>query len=82
MADHVVGAEAPYARKIGVTHKRPDLADTDAIAALRAGIIAALSRPWAGGDVPRGTWPPAYAARRIAWHVLDHAWEMQDRTPA
>jgi hypothetical protein len=20
-----------------------------------------------------------YAARRIAWHVLEHAWEMQDR---
>jgi hypothetical protein len=30
---------------------------------------------------PRGgaTWPIAYAARRIAWHVLDHAWEMEDR---
>ena len=25
-------------------------------------------------------WPPAYAARRIAWHVLDHAWEIQDRS--
>ena len=24
-------------------------------------------------------WTTAYAARRIAWHVLDHAWEMQDR---
>ncbi|MGH9282469.1 MAG: hypothetical protein ACRD0S_05980 [Acidimicrobiales bacterium] len=21
-----------------------------------------------------------YAARRIAWHALDHAWEMQDRS--
>ena len=25
-------------------------------------------------------WPPRYAARRIAWHALDHAWEMEDRT--
>ncbi len=82
MADHVVGAEASYARKIGVKHRRPDLSDTAAIAALRADIIAALSRPWPGGEVPHGMWPPAYAARRIAWHVLDHAWEMQDRTPA
>lgn len=81
MADHVVGAEASYARKVGVKHQRPDLADAAAIAALRADIIATLSRPWAGGAVPRGFWPPAYAARRIAWHVLDHAWEMQDRTP-
>jgi hypothetical protein len=29
--------------------------------------------------VERG-WTTRYAARRIAWHVLDHAWEMQDRT--
>ena len=28
--------------------------------------------------VPKG-WPHRYAARRIAWHVLDHAWEMEDR---
>lgn len=25
------------------------------------------------------TWPWRYAARRVAWHVLDHAWEMEDR---
>ena len=23
----------------------------------------------------------AYAIRRIAWHALDHAWEMEDRIP-
>lgn len=82
MAGHVIGAEASYARKLGVRHKPPDIADTEAIAALRADIIEALSRPWPGGDVAPGQWSPRYAARRIAWHVLDHAWEMQDRTPA
>ena len=25
-------------------------------------------------------WPTRYAARRIAWHVLDHAWEIEDRS--
>jgi hypothetical protein len=25
-------------------------------------------------------WPPRYAARRIAWHVLDHAWEIEDKS--
>ncbi|HKA98202.1 MAG TPA: hypothetical protein VKD66_18215 [Streptosporangiaceae bacterium] len=25
-------------------------------------------------------WPARYAARRIAWHALDHAWEMEDRS--
>jgi hypothetical protein len=28
----------------------------------------------------RTYWPPRHAARRIAWHVLDHAWEMEDRS--
>jgi hypothetical protein len=82
IAGHVIGAEASYARKLGVRHKPPDIVDAKAIAALRADIIAALSQPWPGGDVAPGRWSPHYAARRIAWHVLDHAWEMQDRTPA
>lgn len=30
---------------------------------------------------PRGgkRWVPRYAVRRSAWHVLDHAWEIEDR---
>jgi hypothetical protein len=28
--------------------------------------------------VPNG-WTTLYAARRIVWHVLEHAWEMEDR---
>ena len=31
---------------------------------------------------PRGgaIWPAAYFVRRVAWHVLDHAWELEDRS--
>jgi hypothetical protein len=80
MVDHVLGAEAAYARKIGVRHRQPALDDKPAIAALRADIAAVLRQPSDGPPpVPNG-WPPRYAARRIAWHVLDHAWEMQDRS--
>ena len=25
-------------------------------------------------------WPARYAARRIAWHALEHAWEIEDRS--
>ena len=25
------------------------------------------------------TWPLAFFIRRYAWHVLDHAWEIDDR---
>ena len=30
---------------------------------------------------PRGgaRWTPSYFVRRTAWHVLDHAWEIEDR---
>ena len=28
----------------------------------------------------RKKWPPRYAARRVAWHALDHAWEIEDRS--
>ena len=38
-------------------------------------------RPEAPLKAPDKSWPPRYAARRIAWHVLDHAWEIEDRLP-
>jgi len=81
MTDHVIGAEASYAVKLGVKHKRPAVDDAAAIAALRADILDVLSRPSDGQPVRERGWPTRYAARRIAWHVLDHAWEMQDKTP-
>jgi hypothetical protein len=80
MIDHVLSAEASYARKLGVTRRQPARDDAPAIAALRDAIVTVLRAPWKGTPlVPKG-WPPRYAARRIAWHVLDHAWEMEDRS--
>jgi hypothetical protein len=79
MLQHVLSAEAAYARKIDVRHKEPALGDTAAVRALRDDIVAVL-RAARSGEPPREKgWPPRYAARRIAWHVLDHAWEMEDR---
>ena len=84
---HVVAAETAYARKLGVRHKEPQ--NREEIDAVRAGIIAAISGARAGalatdsgvhvGAADTG-WLPRYAARRIAWHVLDHAWEIEDRS--
>jgi hypothetical protein len=79
MLDHVLGAEAAYARMLGVKHRQPELGDTGAIKALRDDIVAALRGASDGSPLAPKGWPPRYAARRIAWHVLDHAWEMQDR---
>jgi hypothetical protein len=79
MIGHVLDAEAAYARKIGVRHKPPALGDTAAIDALRKDIVEVIgARSAAGVPVEKG-WPIRYAARRIAWHALDHAWEMEDR---
>jgi predicted RNase H-like HicB family nuclease len=79
MLDHVLGAEAAYARKVGVKHPQPELGDTRAIKALRDELAKTLGGASDGSPpVPKG-WPPRYAIRRITWHVLDHVWEMQDR---
>ena len=66
MYAHVLEAELGYARQIGVRIKEPD----------RGALRAALRSP--NRDAK---WPVAYAMRRIAWHALDHAWEMEDRIP-
>jgi hypothetical protein len=79
MLDHVLGAEAAYARQLGVKHPQPELGDNRAVKALRDDIAEALSGASDGSPPKPKGWPPRYALRRIAWHVLDHAWEMQDR---
>jgi hypothetical protein len=83
---HVVGAEASYARRI--LAKTPAVDGVDAVAArddVREAAVEALERA-ATGDLPeRGPrggklWSARYFVRRAAWHVLDHAWEIEDRS--
>ncbi|HEX6888148.1 MAG TPA: hypothetical protein VF143_08575 [Candidatus Nanopelagicales bacterium] len=80
MVAHVLGAEAGgYAKRLGLTLQEPGIGDVAAIAAERAAILEVLR---SGEPLPnprRKLWPVRYAGRRIAWHVLDHAWEMEDR---
>ena len=80
IADHVLAAEGAYVRKLGLRTKPPARDDRRAIAEFRAAITEALAQPSTGkAPVDKG-WPQRYAARRIAWHALDHAWEIQDRS--
>ena len=73
IVQHVREAESAYARKLGIK----GIDDNDE---LRAAIIDAIASARAGAPlVPKG-WPVRYAARRIAWHVLDHAWEIEDKS--
>ncbi len=85
MVEHVVGAEEAYLRQLGARPgARGDAAASDFWPALRESIVAAL-RVRARGEEPESAtkvkkrWSPRYFVRRTAWHVLDHAWEIEDR---
>jgi|SRR4051794_3851908 hypothetical protein len=82
MLQHVLGAEAGYARKLGVRHPEPPAGERPAVDALRAEVVAVLRAARAGEPLHEKGWTPRYAVRRIAWHALDHAWEMEDRAHA
>jgi len=73
VVNHVREAERAYARKLGVRH--PPYRSAADVTALRDELTAAVLAAEAVGP-----WSPAYAMRRIAWHVLDHAWEIEDKS--
>ncbi|HEX2053031.1 MAG TPA: hypothetical protein VHJ78_04790 [Actinomycetota bacterium] len=76
---HVLAAETAYARSIGVKLGEPSVGDKAAIAGFRKALVDSIQE--AAGKPPRGKgWPIPYAVRRMAWHVLDHAWEIQDKS--
>jgi hypothetical protein len=66
-----------HARKMGLP--RDAAAEPAAAAGLRTRISAALRAP---GELAAASasWPLSYAARRLAWHVLDHLWEIEDKS--
>ncbi len=84
IVDHVVGAEEMYLNALGARAPKagPDL--TVRWRDLRPIELAAIAAR-ARGEAPanpsqtKKLWPPPYFVRRAAWHVLDHAWEIQDR---
>ena len=80
IADHVLDAEGAYVRKLGLRLKAPTRDDRRGIAEFRAAITEVLGKPSNGKALVDKGWPQRYAARRIAWHALDHAWEVQDRS--
>ncbi len=69
IADHVREAERAYSAKIAQR-----IAPRTAWVEQRELIVRQLER-----DATDQVWPARYALRRIAWHVLDHAWEIEDK---
>lgn len=82
---HILDADAAYLSRLGV--KFGTGGDNHPVAGpsrIREAIVSALVSA-RGADVaargPRGgaRWTPRYFVRRVCWHVLDHAWEIEDR---
>lgn len=81
---HVVGAEASYLRRLGGKPLGEKYEDDPAMERQRQLILETLGLA-ARGEVPPqgprgdGRWTPRYFVRRAAWHILDYAWEIEDR---
>ncbi|MBW3606176.1 MAG: hypothetical protein KY460_14995 [Actinobacteria bacterium] len=77
---HVAESERSYARSLGVRYTPTQFGQAGGQAAMRAEIIEVLRGASDGTPLVAKGWPARYAARRIAWHVLDHAWEIEDKS--
>lgn len=83
---HVLGAEEAYLAPLGSRHPRmPDATLADRMAAVRAKALSTLTARARGEPIvdareTKRPWSPRYFVRRSAWHALDHAWEIEDRS--
>jgi hypothetical protein len=80
---HVIGADRGYLGGVG-WKIRPSAGQGDPLQQTRRAILDALHAS-ARGEIPavgpRGgaRWPARYFARRVAWHTIAHAWEIERR---
>ena len=86
MEEHILGAEEAYLGPLGTRHPlMPGATVADRIVAVRETALATLAarargEPRADPSQTKRSWPPRYYVRRSAWHALDHAWEIGDRS--
>jgi hypothetical protein len=84
---HVLEADRGYLARIAWKHKiKQDGNTPKKLHSIRQAIFNALETAAVEGlpeQGPRGgvIWPARYFIRRSAWHILDHAWEIEDRIP-
>lgn len=85
MINHVIDADAAYFPRIAWKFKRqPFESWISEIEDVRKEIWIAIEKAREEGlpeKGPRGgvIWPIRYYIRRVVWHILDHAWEIEDR---
>jgi len=84
--DHVREADEAYLGALGARPPKAVTSDpSGSMDHLRTAFLATLTAVSRGEPIsePRNTkkpWSPRYAIRRSAWHALDHAWEIEDRS--
>lgn len=82
---HVVESEESYLKALGWSFRANTKGTMDERQeTLRGEVVAGLQAAAAGQierEGPRGgkRWSPRYFVRRLAWHVVDHIWEIEDR---
>ena len=70
-----------FSRKVEVRTPREVVLAPDGLAAHRSAYLEAI-RAYNAEGKPARSWPIQFLVRRTAHHVMDHAWEMEDRDPA
>lgn len=86
IVEHLLGADAGYLGRLAWKVGRDEGADLgERLAHTRQAVLDALANAARGGLPERGPrggayWPPRYFVRRVAWHLLDHLWEIEDRS--
>ncbi len=79
IVQHTNGAEIhEFAKKVGVITPPDAWQNPDDLRAHREAFCRAISEYNARGASAR-TWTVQFVIRRCAYHLLDHAWEMEDR---
>ena len=76
---HVYGTEPEqFSRKVEVRTPIEVVLAPDGLATHRNAYLDAI-RAYNADGKPARTWPIQFLVRRTAQHVMDHAWEMEDR---
>jgi hypothetical protein len=68
-------------RKVEVRTPPEDVMTPDGLARHRQAYLEAI-RTYNAEGKPARSWPIQFLIRRTAHHVMDHAWELEDRDPA
>lgn len=78
---HVVRTESEYfARRVGVRIPDGGALTPDGLRGFREAYLAAMRAYNAGSGLPRmKSWTLPFLIRHSAYHMLDHAWEMEDK---